>query len=478
MGNLKNSAPDDDHSGRRMAVIGAGPAGLVTAKSLMEKGFDVTVYEKGSHVGGTWLYENDNGRNFLYKNLHINTSKRLTAFAGLPFPDDTQPIPDHRDMARYLATYADHFGVTPKIKFNTAVREVTPVHTSGGNRAAWKVAAGNEAPEIYEVVVVCAGAFDRPKHVAAFKDFAGEYLHSADYREPEKYVGKRVCVVGAGNSGVDIASDICTTAKSVSLVARSGVKITPHFILGRALNDIGRSLQKWWIPDRVRRSIVGALVYVVHGSEERLGFKPLKHRVHPSISSTIVQDILFNRVKVRHGIESIEGTRVKYTGGAEEIVDVLIAATGYVTEFPFLPQKVLDTGKDYLDLYMRVVPPDAPGLYFVGMINSDTPVNYASERQARFIASVEHERCVLPPADELRRRIAAKNDWIRQNYGVATRHGMQEESKHYYRELDTALREARRLRLKQTSSFENKPDISSAAIAGHVASATNDRTRL
>lgn len=444
MGIIEQFLPNDEHPGRRAAVIGAGPAGLVTAKTLMEFGFDVAVYESGSYVGGTWVYNNDNGRQLLYKNLHINTSKVLTAFSGLPFPKETQAIPDHRDMARYFAAYAEHFNVTHKVRFNSPVREVLPVPVAGSKRSQWRVTADNQNPDIFDIVVVCTGAFDKPKSFGGAENFTGEYLHSSAYREPGRYVGKHVCVIGAGNSAVDIASDLCTTAGSVTLVARSAVKIVPHFIAGRSLNDINRSLQKWWIPDAIRRFITKTLVNVVHGPETNLGFKQLKHRVHPTISSTIVQDILFNRVKVRQGVEKISGKKITFNDGASQEFDTIIAATGFTIGFPFLSREIVDGAKGNLDLYLRIVPPEWPGLYFVGMVNPDTPINFACERQARWIAALERDGAVLPSASEMFRQIAAKNAWVARFYGTAARHSFQEESKIYYRELDNALRRARK----------------------------------
>lgn len=456
MGTIKQFLPNDEHPKRRAAVIGAGPAGLVTAKTLMEFGFDVAVYESGSYVGGTWIYNNDNGRQLLYKNLHINTSKALTAFSGLPFPKETQAIPDHRDMAQYFAAYAEHFNVKPKVQFNSPVREVLPVPVVGSKRSQWRVIADNQSPEVFDIVAVCTGAFDKPKSFAGAENFAGEYLHSSEYREPERYVGKHVCVVGAGNSAVDIASDLCTTAGSVTLVARSAVKIVPHFVAGRSLNDINRSLQKWWIPDAVRRFITKTLVSVVHGSETTLGFKPLKHRVHPTISSTIVQDILFSRVKVRHGIEKISGRNITFSDGTSQDFDTIIAATGFTIGFPFLSREIIDCAKGNLDLYLRMMPPEWPSLYFVGMVNPDTPINFACERQARWIAAFERDGAALPDTSEMCQQIADKNAWVVRFYGTAGRHSFQEESKIYYRELDNALRKARKRAARSSTLRDNR----------------------
>src|ERR1035437_9872411 len=124
---------------RRAAIVGAGPLGLVTAKIFMENGFNVTVYEKGSAGGGTWLYDNDNGRNFLYKNLHINTSRKLTQFSDLPFDTAAQPVPDHRDMAKYLQAYARQFDLCAIVRFKSEVIAVRPQAAVAGNDILWTV---------------------------------------------------------------------------------------------------------------------------------------------------------------------------------------------------------------------------------------------------------------------------------------------------------------------------------------------------
>lgn len=429
-------------AGRKLAIIGAGPAGLTTARTLLVHGFEVVVYEKGSKVGGTWVWDNDNGRNYLYRNLHINTSKRLTQFEDFPFDADTQPVPDHHDMARYLDRYAEHFGLKEHILFRTEVVHVTPWADGG-----WAVHSADGAVRRYDAVVVAAGAFSRPAHPEALRDaFTGRYLHSAEYRAPESFVGQRVCIIGAGNSAVDIASDICTTAARTVLVARSPVFVMPHTVFGRPIGDLARHLQHRWVPAGVRRRVLAALVKAVHGDMAQHGFKPLTHRVHATISSTIVQDILFRRVAVRQGIARIDGSTIHFEDGSAETFDALIASTGYVTEFPFLDRPA---GQGWLELYKRIADPDHPGLYFVGMINLDTPINYACERQARWIAAVESERLALPSREEMRADIAAKRAWVERTFGRSPRHALQEDSVRYYAELSSSLRTSRRRKARE-----------------------------
>jgi dimethylaniline monooxygenase (N-oxide forming) len=430
---------------RRVAVIGAGPAGLVTTKILKENGFNVTVYEKGSEVGGTWLYQNDNDRNFLYKNLHINTSRKLTQFSDFPFDATTQPIPDHRDMAKYLQDYARRFDLCPIIRFKSEVIAVRRQAAAATNDTFYTVRTSGGEQETFQAVAICTGAFTRPAHAESIRaGFQGEYLHSSEYRIPEVYVGKRVCIVGAGNSAVDIASDICTTAAKTVLVARSPVLIMPHFVFGYSIGDISARLQHRDIPAALRRNIIGWLFYSAHGNMTCLGFKPLKQRVHATISSTIVQDIMFGRVAVKQGISSIEGSAITFVDGSQEDFDCIIAATGFVTEFPFLPPELVIHTKPHLNLFKRVLVPGWPGLYFVGMINLDTPINFACERQARWIATIERGGVALPSEEEMLADIAAKRAWVGKTFGPANRHSLQEDSVAYYAELSQVLRQGRR----------------------------------
>lgn len=430
---------------RRIAVIGAGPAGLVTAKTFLQAGCDVTVYEIGTHIGGTWVYDNDNGRSRMYRNLRINTAKRYTRFSDFDFEADVPAYPDHRHMSRYLRRYAEHFGVAPRILFRHEVASVQPAPRLGTQPLRWTVATRDGGMREYDAVAVCTSPFDRPHHVSWLREsFTGEYLHSSDYRVPEPFAGKRVCVIGGGNSAVDIASDLCTVAERTVVVARSGVFVTPQYFCGMSFNEIiVRYLQTWWFPSWLRRRAVKLMVHAVHGSVTDLGFKRPQHRVHPTTSATIVADILFGRVAVKQGIKKIDGRSLQFVDGTSDHFDTVIAATGFHTAFPFLPPEVAAANGNRLNLYKRVVAPGSPGLYFIGMINLDTPINYACERQARWICEIELGNASLPTKAEMLADIAAKHAWVEKHYGGAMRHAVQEESKVYYADLERELMRGR-----------------------------------
>jgi cation diffusion facilitator CzcD-associated flavoprotein CzcO len=124
---------------KRIAIIGAGASGICAAKYLLDAGFDVTIFEIGTQVGGLWCYQNDNGRSSCYRTLHINTSRGVTHFHDFDFDESVQAFPDHRDMHAYLVRYADHFGVTTRIRFETTVTDLRPVFTPGHDAPQWEI---------------------------------------------------------------------------------------------------------------------------------------------------------------------------------------------------------------------------------------------------------------------------------------------------------------------------------------------------
>lgn len=423
--------------GSRYAVIGAGAAGLCMAKYLIQEGIeDVTVFEIGSQIGGLWCFENDNGLSSAYKTLHINTARNLTRFSDFPFREDVQTFPDHWDMHNYLSEYASHFDVLRRIRFRSRVVDICPADGYTSEDPKWKVTLESGAAEIFDRVVVASGHLSRPLHVDEFRQsFTGTYLHSHYYREPAPFVGKRVCVVGVGNSACDIASDICNTSASTTIVARSGVMIGPKLICGVPFTDLSMLLYRTWIPAAVRAKLLAFLIYLVHGRMVDLGFKPLTRRAHPTTNAVVVQHIAYRRIAVKQGITQIKGRRIYFADGSEGEFDALIAATGYLVELPFISSKVLEIKDNWLDLYKRIVAPAWRGLYFMGFFNTTTALNMIFEHQAQWVLAVERGEIRLPPREEMVAAIKRKREWIRRHYKSSPRHTIEEEHHYYIKEL-------------------------------------------
>jgi cation diffusion facilitator CzcD-associated flavoprotein CzcO len=234
---------------RRIAVIGARAAGLCAAKHLMAKGLEVTILELGSRVGGLWVYGNDNGTSPAYASLHCNSEARVTAYRDFPFPPNAPLYPDHRQMTAYFEAYAANFGLVERTRFRSEV-----VHV-GRADDGWTVALKDGSAERFTSVVVASGHQSVPRHPPFATDFTGEYLHAQEYRVPAPFAEKDVIVVGVGNSACDIAADICTVTRSVTMAARSPVLLMPRMFLGVPTSMVLGRLEKPWMPWPLRRWI-------------------------------------------------------------------------------------------------------------------------------------------------------------------------------------------------------------------------------
>jgi dimethylaniline monooxygenase (N-oxide forming) len=433
-------AGPNQRSNKRVAIIGAGACGIANAKYLLACGFGVTIFEIGSQIGGMWCYENDNGRSSAYRTLHINTSRGVTRFSDLAFDAQTQPFPDHVDMHRYLVGYAEHFDVVPHIRFNTPVRQIRPTFDLATEPPRWEVETGDGTVEAFDAVIVASGHLTRPMEVPAFQGFGGEYLHAHHYREPDPYVGKRVCVVGVGNSACDIASDLCVTSPRCVLVARSGVVVLPKLMFGQAFTDITAKIQRPWIPRGLRRRLVKFLVWLVHGDMAKLGFKPPTELTHVTSNATVCTDIAYRRIEVKHGIEAVDGKTLCFEDGTAEEFDVLIAATGYEIDLDFIPPEVMTVENNELDLYLRIVPPDWPGLFLQGFFNTDTALNMVFEHQARWVREILLDNASLPRPDVMRGAIAERKAWYASQYKHTPRHTIEEEHVRYMTDLKKSLK--------------------------------------
>lgn len=429
----------------RVAVIGAGASGLCMAKYLIEYQADVSVFEAGTQIGGLWCYDNDNGMSAIYKTLHINTARNLTRFHDYDFKPDVQMFPSHEDMHNYLISYAKHFGVTPRIKFRSKVTEVRPLFTPGTAQPVWEIVTESGARDQFDAVVVANGHQSVPLHADELKTrFQGEYVHSHDYREAEPFVGKRVCVVGMGNSAVDIATDLCVRAARTVVVARSGVMILPKTIFGIPITDIVAKLYRPWLPASLPGRVAKAITHVVHGDMRKYGFKPLEKRNHATSGALICHHIAYNRITVKQGIDSVEGKSLRFSDGTVEEFDALVAATGYRISFPFLPPDIVEVKNNGVALYKRIASPAWPGLYFIGLINTNTALPNIFEQQARWIREFALGRARLPTQQEMVADIEARDRWVATTYRHTPRHSIETEFYPYFKELRTSLQSGRR----------------------------------
>ncbi|TIC84804.1 FAD-dependent oxidoreductase [Nocardioides sp. GY 10113] len=389
---------------RRVAVIGAGAAGLTAAKALLDEGVDVTVFEKGDQPGGLWVQGNASGLSPAYDSLHLNTSKGRTQFADYPMPADWPDYPSAARIAGYLADYADAFGVRRHIRFGTTVDDVQRL--DHGWHVATTADTGARDVETYDAVVVANGHNWDPRwpSPAYPGTFSGTQMHAHDYRNTEPFRGRRVLVVGMGNSAMDIAVDASQVAGApVLLSARHGVHVVPKYLFGRPADATGALLAS--LPWRVRQRIAETMLRVAVGTPESYGLPAPSGGLfqnHPTISDTILHRLTHGEVEARPGIERFDGDEVVFTDGRRDRVDVIVWATGYRVTIPFLSSDWLGEDPEAMPLYRRVFHLDDPTLAFVGLMQSTGAALPVVEAQAKLAAAYLGGRYALPEPSQQR----------------------------------------------------------------------------
>ena len=423
-------------------VIGAGGSGLAAAKALHDRGLAFDCFERGSAVGGLWRYDNDNGMSAIYRSLQINTSRDMTSFADFPMPADYPDFPRHEQICDYLERYVDRFGFRERIQFRASVERVEP---EPGGTFAVTFCSGNGAEETrrYRYVLVASGHHWLPRMPEFRGSFAGRILHSHDYRVPEAFAGKRVLVVGMGNSGCDIACDLARVADRTALSTRRGAHVIPKYLFGVPLDTVCPEFIWRFAPMWLFRRAFQTVVWMNRGTLALYGLPRPGHAVlqeHPTISSDLPSLVREQRVIMKPDIDHLDGGVVVFTDASREPFDAIVLATGYQIAFPFLDCEVFAAADNRVRLYRHVVHPEVPGLYFIGLIQPWGAIFPLAELQAAWVGDVIEGRCTLPDHDAMLRAIDDDVAAIRRRYVSSPRHTIQVDF-HAYRAL---LRRERR----------------------------------
>ncbi|CAA95783.3 Flavin-containing monooxygenase [Caenorhabditis elegans] len=216
---------------KKICIIGAGAAGLVSAKHAIKQGYQVDIFEQTDQVGGTWVYSEKTGcHSSLYKVMKTNLPKEAMLFQDEPFRDELPSFMSHEHVLEYLNEFSKDF----PIQFSSTVNEVKREND------LWKVLIESNSETItrfYDVVFVCNGHFFEPLNPYQNSYFKGKLIHSHDYRRAEHYTGKNVVIVGAGPSGIDITLQIAQTANHVTLISKKATyPVLPESVQQMATN--------------------------------------------------------------------------------------------------------------------------------------------------------------------------------------------------------------------------------------------------
>jgi cation diffusion facilitator CzcD-associated flavoprotein CzcO len=365
----------------RVAIVGAGAAGLAGLQVLRDAGFRPDLYERTDRVGGHWHTD--------YRSLHLITSRDVSGFAGFPMPDDYPVYPSRAQMCAYLEAYADHHGLRDHITFDTEVTALVP--TGGpqtGGRAGWELTAGGRT-RTYDAVVVANGHLWQPALPQVPGRFAGTSLHSSQYQDAGDLTGEHVLVVGAGNSGCDLAVDAATSGVRTMISIRSGRMIQPKAIFGRPRAEL-RWLSR--LPMALQERITRALIGVVLGPHEAYRGLPVPsdrnlHHHPPVVTNLLPYWIQHGRIEVVPEVERLDGHEVRFVDGTTRRVDTILWATGFEVRFPFLDDSLL-TWQDGVPLRIgaMTVPLGLERLFLLGLAAPRGPQLPVYSAQAHLIA--------------------------------------------------------------------------------------------
>jgi Pyridine nucleotide-disulphide oxidoreductase len=345
-------------------IVGAGPAGLACAATLRMRGIDATILEKAGSLGPVWRRH--------YDRLHLHTDRGHSGLPGMPMPRTYPRYPSRAQVVSYLEDYAAHFALAPVL--NTTVSRIER------DGRQWRVETGREALSA-PVVVIATGWVDFPYRPSwpGMETFAGALIHSSEYRNPAPYAGKRVLVIGFGNSGGEIALDLVEAGIDTSLAVRGPVQILPRDLLGIPI--LTWSIAQRKLPTGLVDLINMPAIRLAIGPIERFGLrrsaKGPRRMIEedgrvPLLDVGTVARIRDGSIKVRGGVDRFTAHGVVFVGAPAEQFDAVILATGFRPDLrPLLPDAtgVLDAEGKPLRCGQRTA---APGLYFCGQIASPT----------------------------------------------------------------------------------------------------------
>ena len=398
---------------RRVAVIGAGPAGLVAARYLVSEGFEPIVYERSISIGGQWSgHPMHSG---IWPSLRTNTSRVLTAFSDLPHADALPVYPSNQQILAYLHRYAERYQLTSRIRFEDHVLQLRR-----GARG-WLVRR-REGEEEFARVVVASGRFHAPSTpvVSGLSSFTGSegVSHTYAYKHPERYRGKRVLVAGCAVSALEIASDLAMLgAESVTVTLRRQRYVLPKTASGVPTDHLVFTRYGVLAEERLPRADVAQLlkelVLKANGSPEQYG-APQPADDMASAGLTLSQYYLSlvaeGRIDVRPWIAGVQGDTVHFTDGRSEPYDAIIFGTGFALDLPFLDadlRQTLALDPQHIELDRHTFHPELPGLAFLGLWDQAGPYFPPLELQARWVAYAWSGACSAPTHDELVQAVAA-----------------------------------------------------------------------
>jgi cation diffusion facilitator CzcD-associated flavoprotein CzcO len=421
----------------RTAIIGAGISGLTVGKALTDWALPYTCFEASDDIGGNWYFRNPNGLSSAYQSLHIDTSRDGVSFRDMPMgPDEYPDYPHHSQILEYLHRYVDAFSLRDGIRFETPVEHAERLEGGG-----WELTLADGTSERFDFLVVGNGHHWDPRYPDFPGEFDGETIHAHHYigpQDPVDLVGKRVLVVGIGNTGVDITSELSRrgVAEQVFISTRSGAWVVPKYFLGRPLDTLVKINPR--LPVKLQRLLSRPLPYLASGRMEDFGLPHPNHNfmeAHPTVSSELLLRLGSGDAVAKPNVSGLEGDSVRFEDGSTERIDVIIWATGYKISFPFFDPEFLSAPGNRLPLFKRVFKPGIDDLALIGFAQAIPTLVPFVELQAKLVARYVGGDYALPSIPEMEEIIRRDESIHTADFSDRPRHTMEIEWYSYEHDL-------------------------------------------
>ncbi|XP_059529198.1 flavin-containing monooxygenase 3 [Myotis daubentonii] len=426
---------------KKVAVIGAGVSGLASIRCCLEEGLEPTCFERSNDVGGLWKFSEhaEEDRASIYPSVFTNSSKEMMCFPDFPYPEDYPNFMHHGKLQEYIRTFAEKKNLLRYIQFETLVSSVKkcPSFLVTGQ---WEVVSeknGKQESTIFDAVMVCSGHHVYPNlpndSLPGLDQFQGHYLHSREYKGPEAFKGKRVLVIGLGNSGCDIAVELSRLATQVMISTRSG-----SWVMSRVWED-GYPWDMVYITrfasflQNALPSFLSDWLYVKKMNtcfkHENYGLMPLNGalRKEPVFNDELPSRILCGTLSIKPGVKEFTETSAVFEDGTVfEAIDFVIFATGYAYAYPFLDDSIIKSRNNEVTLFKGIFPPmmEKPTLAVIGFVQSLGAAIPTADQQARWAAKVFANSCTLPTTkemmDDIDMKMGKKLKWFGQSQTLQT----------------------------------------------------------
>ncbi|XP_054837409.1 flavin-containing monooxygenase 3-like [Eublepharis macularius] len=427
---------------QRVAIIGAGVSGLASIKACLEEGLEPICFERSDDIGGLWQFTDSavDGRASIYRSVFTNSCKEMTCFSDFPFPEDFPNYLHNTKLQEYIQMFAKHFDLVKYIKFKTLVIRVKkrPDFTITGQWDVVTETDGKVESDVFDGVMVCSGHHVYPNFpansYAGIEKFKGRFFHSREYKGAENFKGKKVLVIGLGNSGCDIAVELSNTASQVYLSSRSGSWVMSRVwdngypwdmvTINRFDNFLGNILP----------TAITDWLYVKQMNKwfdhENYSLMPLNRtlRKEPVFNDELPSCITCGTVVVKPSVkEFTETSAIFQDGTVQEDLDYVIFATGYSFAYPFMDdESILKCRDNTVTLYKSILPPklEKPTMGVIGLVQSLGATIPTADIQTRWFIRVFKGFCKLPSEssmmDDIDEKMGKKLKWYGQSDTLQT----------------------------------------------------------